>query len=51
MLARLLRSAGIAALLAASAALVTPSAFAQADQQKVVDKSVARSTISCATRR
>ena len=41
MLARLLRSAGIAALLAASAALVTPSAFAQADQQKIVDKSVA----------
>ena len=41
MLVRLLRSAGIAALLAASAALVTPSAFAQADQQKIVDKSVA----------
>ena len=36
MLARLLRSAGIAALLAASAALVAPSALAQKDPQATI---------------
>jgi SH3 domain-containing YSC84-like protein 1 len=41
MLQRLLRSVGLAATLAVSATLVTPTASAQADQQQLVDKAAA----------